>query len=87
LRLPCRGESAVAAIELAVVLVTPTTLLRWHRRLIAKRWTYGGCSGRPSIGGEIRALALRLARENPRCGYQRSSVSCEASASPFRRQP
>jgi putative transposase len=52
-------------------LVTPATLLRWHRRLVARRWTYSGCNGRPPIGGEIRALVLRLARENPRWGYQR----------------
>ena len=52
-------------------LVTPTTLLRWHRRLVVRRWTCGGRSGRPPIGGEIRELVLRLARENPRWGYQR----------------
>jgi putative transposase len=52
-------------------LVTPTTLLRWHRRLVARRWTYSGRSGRPPIGGEIRELVLRLRRENPRWGYQR----------------
>jgi putative transposase len=51
--------------------VTPTTLLRWHRSVVARRWTYGGRSGRPPIGGEIRAWVLRLARENPRWGYQR----------------
>lgn len=52
-------------------LVTPATLLRWHQRLVARRWTYGGRGGRPPIGGEIRELVLRLARENPRWGYQR----------------
>jgi putative transposase len=51
--------------------VTPRTPLRWHRRLIARRWTDGGRTGRPPIGGEIRPLVLRLARENPRWGHQR----------------
>jgi transposase InsO family protein len=52
-------------------LVTPTTLLRWHRRLVARRWTYSSRIGRPPVGGEIRELVLRMARENPRWGYQR----------------
>ena len=52
-------------------VVTPTTLLRWHRRLVARRWTYAGRTGRPPLSGEIRALVLRLACENPRWGYQR----------------
>ena len=52
-------------------LVTPTTLLRWHRHMVARRWTYPGRTGRPPIGNEIRELVLRLARENPSWGYQR----------------
>src|SRR5205823_9484074 len=52
-------------------VVTPRTLLRWHRRLVARRWTYTSRTGRPPIGGEIRQLVLRLAREKPRWGYQR----------------
>jgi hypothetical protein len=52
-------------------IVTPATLLRWHRRLIAKRWTYPRRLGRPPRPREIRELVLRLARENPRWGYSR----------------
>jgi putative transposase len=52
--------------------VRPDTLLGWHRQLVRKRWTYAGRRpGRPSIAKEIRELVLRLARENPRWGYQR----------------
>jgi putative transposase len=53
-------------------LVTPDTLLRWHRHLVARRWTYPRRRpGRPSVGAEVRELVLRVARENPRWGYQR----------------
>jgi putative transposase len=52
--------------------VRPDTLLCWHRQLVRKRWTYAGRGpGRPAISEEIRALVLRLARDNPRWGYQR----------------
>ena len=54
------------------LLVTPQTLLRWHRELVRRRWTYARVRpGRPSIDAEKRELVLRLARENPRWGYQR----------------
>jgi hypothetical protein len=54
-------------------LVTPATLLRWHRELVRKKWTYGerGKPGRPPIDPEVRDLVLRIARENPRWGCVR----------------
>ena len=52
-------------------IVTPATLLRWHRRLGAGRWTSTRPVGRPPLRREIRDLVLRLARENPRWGYPR----------------
>jgi len=52
--------------------ITPTTLLRWHRNLVAWRWTYPRRRpGRPSVAAEIRAIVLRLAAENPTWGHRR----------------
>ncbi len=46
-------------------LVTPDTLLRWHRRLVRWRWTYPPKGGRPSIDAKVAALIEQMARENP----------------------
>src|SRR6478672_5446057 len=52
--------------------VSPRTLLRWHAQLVARRWTYPRRRpGRPPVAPPVRALVLRMARENPRWGYRR----------------
>jgi putative transposase len=53
------------------LFVRPETLLRWHRDLVRRRWSYPHQRGRPATAAEIRALVLRLARENPAWGYRR----------------
>jgi hypothetical protein len=68
------------------LLVRPDTLLGWHRQLVRRRWTYAGAPFRPTgISEEVGKLVLRLARENPRWGYQRivgelAGVGVRASA-------
>src|SRR5207247_9578304 len=72
-----RALIAAAACHLprpvnSVRLVTPTTLLHWHRALVRRRWRQDGRRpGRPRLSPEIQELVLRLARENPRRGYRR----------------
>jgi putative transposase len=53
-------------------IVTPDTLLRWHRQLIARKWSYPTRrGGRPGVLAEIRRLVVRMAEENPTWGYTR----------------
>ena len=51
--------------------VQPATLLRWHRDLVRRRWSYPHWRGRPGVAAKIRALVLRLASENPTWGWPR----------------
>src|SRR5919199_836171 len=61
----------------SVFLVTPSTLLRWHRELIRRRWTYPTRTARRrGLDDEVVALVLRLARDNPRWGYLRIVGEC-----------
>jgi len=56
------------------LLVTPDTIVRWHRDIVRRRWaarSMHGKTGRPATCANIRALVLRLARENPEWGYRR----------------
>src|SRR5258705_11673802 len=55
-----------------VTVVTPDTILRWHRELIVRKWTYiRHRPGGPAVLAEIRRLAIRMAPENPTSGYMR----------------
>jgi putative transposase len=60
-----RGLRQVATI------VTPDTILRWHRQLIARKWTYTTRPGRRGVLAEIQRLVVRMAEENPTWGYTR----------------
>ena len=63
---------AVPRTARANLAVTPETLVRWHRQLVARRWTYAHrTAGRPPLERSLRELILRLARENPHWGYKR----------------
>jgi hypothetical protein len=53
------------------VFVRPETLLGWHQDLVRRRWSYPHRRARPAVTAELRALVVRLARENPTWGYRR----------------
>jgi putative transposase len=61
-----------AALRQVATIVTPDTILRWHRHLIAPKWTYAPKRlGRPGAITEIRRLVVRMAEDNPTWGYTR----------------
>jgi putative transposase len=70
-KLTTLSTSARARLSRAVLLFKPDTLLKWHRELVCRKWTFKtkASRGRPSIDPELEALILRLARENPTWGY------------------
>jgi putative transposase len=81
---------AVPRSALGSLSVRPETLLRWHRQLVRRRWTYRHRPrGRPPFDRRVQALVLRLARENPAWGYRRivgelRSVGISVSATSVR---
>jgi len=61
-------------LEQLATIVTPDTILRWHRELVSRHWDYSGRRkdvGRPPLSKEMVALVLRIARESPTWGYDR----------------
>ncbi len=62
-------------LDEVATIVTPDTILRWHRQLVAAKWDYSRCRknppGRPAVSEEVTKLVLQLARENPTWGYDR----------------
>jgi putative transposase len=75
----------------SIFVVTPETLLGWHRRLVRRHWTYPAPGrGRPSVPQQVQTVIVRLATENPRWGYQRIrgellQLGCRVSASSIAR--
>src|ERR1700674_244871 len=59
------------ALREIATIVTPDTLLRWHRQLIARKWTYATRPRRRGVLAEIQQLVVRMAGENPTWGYTR----------------
>ena len=60
-----------AVLREIATIATPDTLLRWHRQLIARKWTHARRPGRRGVLAEIRQLVVRMAAENPTWGYTR----------------
>ena len=78
------GRRALDELE---TLVTPGTLLAWHRKLIAKKWTYARKGpGRPRVRREITDLVLRMARENTYWGYDRIQGALDNLITPLSRR-
>jgi transposase InsO family protein len=65
------------ALRDVATIATPDTLLRWHRQLIARKWTYVTRSPRRAVLAEIRRLVVRMAAENPTWGYTRIQGALE----------
>jgi putative transposase len=59
------------ALREVATIVTPDTLLRWHRQLVARKWTYAPPRSSREVRAEIRRLVVRMAEENPTWGYTR----------------
>ena len=69
--LPARVAADGAAVARVALVFTPATLLRWHREIVRRKWTFDNRPrrGRPPVSAACVEIVVRLARENPRWGY------------------
>jgi putative transposase len=67
-----RAKHSRAQLSQSLLLFTPETVLRWHRELVRRKWTFQRplAAGRPRIALDMEALIVRFARENPRSRIQ-----------------
>ncbi len=72
-RLKAQTQRFHEALGEALLLVQPDTLLKWHRQLVRRKWTFKHShrGGRPRVERDVEALIVRIARENPRMGYDK----------------
>src|SRR6267142_5565858 len=84
-RLAARGQRlGRRALNQVATIVTPDTILRWHRRLIAQKWTFTSPRpGRPGIMREVASLIVRMATEDPEWGYSRIQGALKNLDQPF----
>ncbi len=70
-RFRAMAKGAHSRLDEVLLLFKPDTVLKWHRELVRRKWTYQrtGSRGRPPVAPELEELIMRLARENPRWGY------------------
>ena len=75
-RLQVQTQGWQQRVREAVLLVQPETVLKWHRQLVRRKWTFqhSNRGGRPQLDPDIEALILRIARENLRMGYDKIHV-------------
>ena len=68
-----RALGSQQSFKNSLLLFKPTTVLKWHRDLVKRKWTFQrrGRVGRPRVDGELEALIVRLAKENPGLGYEK----------------
>src|ERR1022692_4966002 len=82
------GTLPIDRLAATRLIVTPGTILRWHRDIVRRRWSRRsrqGRTGRPATHRKVRSVVLRLARENESWGTAASTASWPGSASPWRR--